>query len=89
MTKSEFNELFNLLCYGHEAELSIEESRYFLQWCTNGITIYKIIGDLGHEVAKIEGENKHQIVSSLFDFCFINRESINNSYQKITIVDIE
>ena len=31
MTKQEFNELYDSLCYGHDAELTIAGKHYFLE----------------------------------------------------------
>ena len=32
MTTNEFNELFDQMCYGHEAELLYNGKRYFIEW---------------------------------------------------------
>lgn len=89
MTKSEFNDLFDLLSYGHDADLSVDGQRYFLEWNGNGMTIYKMQGDSGHKIATLCGENKIHIVNDLFDFLFSPGKSLNSSYQEISILDIE
>ncbi len=89
MTKSEFKDLFDLLSYGHDADLSVDGQRYFLEWNGDGITIYKMQGGSGHEIATLCGENKTQIVNDLFDFSFLPSKSLNSSYQDISILDIE
>ena len=50
MTKIEFNDLFDLLCYGHDADISIIGQRYFLEWCTNGLIIYPMKKDSGQKI---------------------------------------
>ena len=89
MTKSEFNDLFDLLSYGHDADLSVDGQRYFLEWNGDGITIYKMQSDAGHKIAMLCGENKAQVVDDLFNFSFLTGKSLNSSYQEISILDIE
>ena len=40
MTKQEFNELYDSLYYGHDAELTIAGKHYFLEWNNAGIELY-------------------------------------------------
>lgn len=89
MDKIEYNDLFDSLSYGHDADLKIAEQRFFTEWNGNEIVVYRMNGDSGVIIASFHGENKIEIVNELFDFCFIPGKSINNSYQEIIILDIE
>lgn len=89
MTKIEFNDLFDSLCYGHDADICIDGQRYFLEWNYNGITIYQMKNDSGQKISEIYGDNKNEIVTKLFDYEFIAGKSINTFYQEFFILDIE
>ena len=89
MTKIEFNDLFDLFCYGHDADISIIGQRYFLEWCTNGLIIYPMKKDSGQKITTICGNNKNEIVNKLFDYEFIPGKSINTCYQEFLVLDIE
>lgn len=89
MTKIEFNDLFDSLCYGHDADISIDGQRYFLEWNSNGLTIYQMQNDSGQKFSAIYGDNKNEIVTKLFDYEFIPGKSLNTFYQEIHILDIE
>ena len=89
MTKIEFNDLFDSLCYGHDADISIDGQRYFLEWNYNGITIYLMQNDSGQKISEIYGDNKNEIVTKLFDYEFIAGKSISTFYQEFLVLDIE
>ena len=89
MTKIEFNDLFDSLCYGHDADISIDGQRHFLEWNYNGITIYLMQNDSGQKISEIYGDNKNEIVTKLFDYEFIAGKSINTFYQEFLVLDIE
>lgn len=89
MTKDEFNDLFNMLCYGHDADISVAGQRYFLEWNNTGMIIYKMQGDVGEEITRLYGENKNRIVNALFDYEFLGHKSLNSSHQEFDILDIE
>ena len=76
MKKSEYNDLFDQLIYGHDADLSIENHRFFLEWNEDGIVIYQMNADKGTPIATLHGESKIEIVNKLFDFPFIQGKSL-------------
>ena len=89
MDKIEYNDLFDSLSYGHDADLKIAGLRFFAEWNGNEIDVYRMSEDSGVKIASFRGENKIETVNELFDFCFIPGKSLNNSYQEIMILDIE
>lgn len=89
MTKNEYKELFDLLSYGHDADLSVAGQRYFLEWNEGGMAIYQMNDDTGDKIATLRGNDKFQVVNELFDFVFALQKTLNASYQEITILDIE
>lgn len=89
MTKAEYGELFDRLSYGHDADLLINGHRYFFEWITDGLAIYKMTDDIGEEVAIAHGENKIETVKNLFKLPLLEEKSIDNSYAKMEILDIE
>ena len=89
MTKSEYSDLYDQLLYGHDADLQIEGHRFFVEWNENEITVYQMHEDSGIAVAVLRGGNRGEIVNELFEYSFTNGKSLNQSYQQITILDIE
>ena len=89
MTKSEYSELYDQLLYGHDADLQIEGCRFFVEWNASEITVYQMHEDSGIAVAVLRGENRAEIVKELFEYSFVDGKSLNQSYQQITILDIE
>lgn len=89
MTKSEYCDLYDQLLYGHDADLQIEGHRFFVEWNENGITVYRMHEDSGIAVTVLRGENRVETVKKLFEYSFTNGKSLNQSYQQITILDIE
>lgn len=89
MDKIEYNDLFDSLSYGHDADLQIDGQRFFVEWNENAIVVYKMKENSGVEIALFNGEIKTETVNKLFDFCFLPGKSLNQSYQDITILDIE
>ena len=89
MNRVEYTDLFDSLSYGHDADLEIAGQRFFAEWTGNTIVVYKMSGESGTEITSFHGESKTEMVSKLFEFCFLPEISLNNSYQEITILDIE
>ena len=89
MNKIEYNDLFDSLSYGHDADLNIAGQRFFAEWNGDAIVVYQMNEDSGVEIASFQGETKTEIVNALFDFCFLPGKTLNNSYQEIMILDIE
>ena len=89
MTKQEYHELFESLCYGHETELCIEHNRYFLEWEKSKLMIYQLFDKEGKLIAEITGTDKTDIVNRLFDSPILCGLSLNCHYENIQIVDIE
>lgn len=89
MTKAECSDLFDHLCYGHDADLNIDGQKFFLEWDGRGLTIYKMQGESGCRIAVLNGEDKRQIVGELFNYAFLSQKSPNADYQDFVILDIE
>lgn len=89
MNKIEYNDLFDSLSYGHDADLKIAGQRFFVEWDGDAVVVYQMNEDSGTEIASFCGEHKTETVNALFEFCFVSDKSLNNSYQEITILDIE
>lgn len=47
MTKSEFNDLYDSLCYGHDAELRINGNIIFAEWNGEKIELFHIVDNTG------------------------------------------
>ena len=77
MTKNEYKELFDLLSYGHDADLSVAGQRYFLEWNEDGMAIYQMNDDTGDKIAMLRGNDKFQVVNELFDFAFTPQKTLN------------
>lgn len=89
MTKFEYNDLYDRLVYGHDADLCVENQRFFIEWNKEGITIYQMMVDTGSKVAVLQGDDKTEVVKELFDYPLIHGKCLNNSYQEVSILDIE
>ena len=89
MTKFEYNDLYDRLIYGHDADLCVENQRFFIEWNKEGITIYQMLGDSGSVVAVLQGDDKTEVVKELFEHPLIHGKCLNNSYQEMSILDIE
>lgn len=89
MTINEYNELYDQLCYGHEAEISYDEKKYFFEWEELKIIIYNITGNEGLKVTEVEGKDNISIVDKLFNLPIWNNSPLNKAYSNIEIVDIE
>ena len=88
MTKTEFNDLYNSLCYGHDAELTINSNRVFIEWNNEKIEIFHIVNDEGCKVCELVAESRFDIVKELFNTCILGK-TLNDHYQDIEIIDIE
>lgn len=89
MTKLEYNDLYDQLVYGHDADLCVENQRFFLEWSQEGIVIYQMLGDTGSVIAVLQGNDKGEVVKALFAYPLIHGKCINHSYQEVSILDIE
>ena len=58
MTKAEFNDLYDSLCYGHDAELTVTGNRVFVEWNDEKIQIFHIVNNEGRMIFEIFAENK-------------------------------
>ena len=45
--------------------------------------------DTGSKVAVLQGDDKTEVVKELFDYPLIHGKCLNNSYQEVSILDIE
>ena len=54
MTKSEFNDLHESLCYGHDAELAIADRRVFVEWNGDSIDLFHIVNGVGEKICAIK-----------------------------------
>ena len=89
MTKFEYIDLYDRLMYGHDADLCVENQRFFIEWNKKGIIIYRMLGDSGSVVAVLQGDDKTEVVKELFDYQLVHGKCLNNSYQEMSILDIE
>ena len=89
MTKQEFNDLYDSLYYGHDAELELHGKHYFVEWNDAGIDIYALNDDRGVKIASISSNEKSDILAELFDYSFDGNANLNDSYDEIILVDIE
>lgn len=89
MTKQEYTELFDLINCGHDAELDIDNCRYFLEWSEDGIDVFQMNNSTGVKITTIQGDDKITIVNKLFELPFVKNKSLNTSYCDIEIIDIE
>ena len=53
MTKVEFNDLYDSLCYGHDAELLINGNRVFVEWNGEKIELFHIVDDMGNKLCEL------------------------------------
>ena len=89
MTKLELNDLYDKHLYGHDADISIEKQRFFIEWEEEGISVYKMIGDEGYRITSFLNDNRRKVVEDLFNFQFLTGKSLYNSYKEIMVLDIE
>ena len=89
MTINEYNELYDQLCYGHEAEITYGGKKYFFEWETLKIIIYNITNDEGSKMTEVAGKDRISIVDKLFNLPIWNNKPLNKEYSNIKIVDIE
>lgn len=88
MTKTEFNDLHESICYGHDAELAIADHRVFIEWNGDCIDLFHVVGDGGEKICTICDNSKLDTVNLLFDTLIFDK-TLNNHYDEIEIVDIE
>lgn len=88
MTKTEFNDLYDSLCYGHDAELLITGNRVFIEWSGDKIELFHIVDNTGNKICDISDGTKFDTVKMLFDTLIFGK-TLNNNYNEIDILDIE
>lgn len=88
MTKSEFNDLYDSLYYGHDAELFIKGSKIFIEWNGEKIEIFHVINDMGKKICELSDITKLDTVKMLFDTSIFGK-TLNNNYNEFDILDIE
>ena len=91
MTKQEFNDLYDSLYYGHDAELEINGQHFFIEWTDVGLEVYALNNNRGIIIASISSDSREKcdVLTELFDFEFIEKRNLYGSYGEMTIVDIE
>ncbi len=88
MTKSEFNDLYDSLCYGHDAELRINGNIIFAEWNGEKIELFHIVDNTGKKICDISDGNKFDTVKMLFNRCIFGK-TLNDNHNEIDILDIE
>ena len=88
MTKVEFNDLYDSLCYGHDAELLINGNRVFVEWNGEKIELFHVVGDVGNKLCELSDSTKLDTVKMLFQTSIFDK-TLNNNYNEIVILDIE
>ena len=89
MTRNEYDELFEQLCYGHEAEILYNGKQYFLEWENLKLVVYDITDNDGKKVTEFIGVDNASIVNKLFDTPFLENAQLNKIYNHVEIIDIE
>ena len=88
MTRNELNDLHESLCYGHDAEIIIGDAKYFIEWNTATLDVFKVCNEVGEKVASFSGNDMFKAVELLFAFS-IDDKTLNDDFSDIQIVDIE
>lgn len=89
MTTNEFDELFDQMCYGHEAEISYKGKQYFLEWNNMTLTVYDTTDEHSFIVAEICAKDIISTVTKFFDTPIFDNNKLNVIYGDIEIIDIE
>lgn len=88
MTNLEFNDLFDLLSFGHDAEIVIGKERVFIEWQDTCISVYHIVEGKGQQLKEIKGSDKVSVVTTLFQTSILGK-NLNENYNEIDVLDIE
>ena len=88
MTRDEFRNLHESLCYGHDAELLIENMKYFIEWNGDVLEVFKVVDSIGKKIFHLSGSNRRETVDRLFA-AKINEKTLNDHFDIIQIEDIE
>ena len=88
MTKVEFNDLYDSLYYGHDAELLINGNRVFVEWNGEKIELFHVVDDVGNKLCELSDSTKLDTVKMLFKTSIFDK-TLNNNYNEIVILDIE
>lgn len=88
MTKNEFYDLHESLCYGHDAELIVSNQNVFIEWGKNAVELFHIKDGNGNKMCTISGNNNLEIINALFATSIFGK-TLNNHYKEFEIVDIE
>ena len=88
MIKVEFNDLYDSLCYGQDAELLINGNRVFVEWNGEKIELFHVVDDAGKKLCELSDSTKLNTVKMLFQTSIFDK-TLNNNYNEIVILDIE
>ncbi len=88
MTKTEFHDLYDSLCYGHDAELLIGANRVFIEWNGEKIELFHVVDNAGNKICELFDSSKFDTVKMLFNISVFGK-TLNNNYSEIEILDIE
>ncbi len=89
MTQTEFKDLYDSLYYGHEAELFVNEKKYYFNSCDNGFEIYAFDGEEGHKVSQIIALDRSEMLDKLFSTRFFDGKSLNDNYVDFEIIAVD
>lgn len=89
MTRPEYDDLFEQLCYGHEAELTYNGKQYFLEWEDSKIVVYLETENKTVIIERITGIDRISVVRRLFRSPIWDHHSLDKTFHSIEIVDIE
>ncbi len=89
MTRAEFKDLYDSLYYGHEAELVINEKRYYFNSCENGFEIYVFEGKEGHKISQITASDRNEMLDNLLATPVFDGQSLNDIYSNVDIIAID
>ncbi len=89
MTRTEYRDLYDSLYYGHEAELAINEKKYYLNSCNNGLEIYIFVGEEWHIISQITALDRNELLDKLFSTPIFDGKSLNENYGDFCIIAID
>ena len=88
MTNTEFIDLHESMCYGHDAEIIIDGIHFFLEWNKGKIEIFKVFNSVGTKNSEVMGSNRIEVVDNLFNTQILGK-TLNNNFPSIELYDIE
>ncbi len=89
MTRKEYVELYDSLYYGHEVELLIKDSRYYLEQCENGMDIYLLGENQPIKVFRILEKDRALLIDKIVLLPFCENRTLCDNYMEFDIIAID